>query len=75
MSTLSKVSVEHTVGLLAQGWTENEIIENFPRLTKDPRRCALTDAARFVRLIRFRYWVRNLLLRLIRSVRFCVEAL
>jgi uncharacterized protein (DUF433 family) len=31
----TRVSVEHIVGLLAQGWTENEIIENFPRVTKE----------------------------------------
>ena len=31
----TRISVEHIVGLLAQGWTENEIIENFPRLTKE----------------------------------------
>lgn len=30
----TRISVEHIVGLLAQGWTENEILENFPRLTK-----------------------------------------
>lgn len=31
----TRISVEHVVGLLAQGWTESEILENFPRLTKD----------------------------------------
>jgi len=31
----TRISVEHIVGLLAQGWTENEIIENFPRLTRE----------------------------------------
>ena len=31
----TRISVEHIVGLLAQGWTENEILENFPRLTKE----------------------------------------
>jgi uncharacterized protein (DUF433 family) len=31
----TRISVEHVVGLLAQGWTENEILENFPRLTKE----------------------------------------
>ena len=31
----TRISVEHIVGLLAQGWTEQEIIENFPRLTKE----------------------------------------
>lgn len=30
----TRISVEHIVGLMAQGWTENEILENFPRLTK-----------------------------------------
>ena len=28
----SRVSVEHLIGLLAQGWTEKEILENYPRL-------------------------------------------
>jgi uncharacterized protein (DUF433 family) len=31
----TRISVEHIVGLLAQGWTEDEILENFPRLTKE----------------------------------------
>jgi uncharacterized protein (DUF433 family) len=31
----TRISIEHIVGLLAQGWTENEIIENFPRLAKE----------------------------------------
>ena len=31
----TRISVEHIVGLLAQGWTENEVLENFPRLTKE----------------------------------------
>ncbi len=31
----TRISVEHIVGLLAQGWTEIEILENFPRLSKD----------------------------------------
>ena len=31
----TSISVEHIVGLLAQGWTENQILENFPRLTKE----------------------------------------
>ena len=31
----TRISVEHIVGLLAQGWTENEILENFPPLTKE----------------------------------------
>jgi uncharacterized protein (DUF433 family) len=30
----TRLSVEHIVGLLAQGWTEDQILENYPRLTK-----------------------------------------
>ena len=30
----TRLSVEHIVGLLAQGWTEVQIFENYPRLTK-----------------------------------------
>ena len=30
----TRISVEHIVGLLEQGWTENDILENYPRLTK-----------------------------------------
>ncbi|TAD87404.1 MAG: DUF433 domain-containing protein [Bacteroidetes bacterium] len=31
----TRISVEHIVGLLAQGWSESQILENFPRLTKE----------------------------------------
>ena len=31
----TRISVEHIVGLLAQGWTESEVLENFTRLTKE----------------------------------------
>jgi uncharacterized protein (DUF433 family) len=31
----TRISVEHIISLLAQGWTENEILENHPRLTKE----------------------------------------
>lgn len=31
----SRVSIEYLVGLFAQGWTEEQILQNFPRLTKD----------------------------------------
>lgn len=30
----TRISVEHIIELLAQGWSEEEILENFPRLTK-----------------------------------------
>ncbi len=30
-----RISVEHIVGLLAQGWSEKQILENYPRLTSE----------------------------------------
>ena len=30
----TRLSVEHIVSLFAQGWNENQILENYPRLTK-----------------------------------------
>lgn len=31
----TRISVEHLVGLLAQGWSEQQILENYPRLTTE----------------------------------------
>ena len=31
----TRISVEHIIGLLAQGWSESQIIESYPRLTPD----------------------------------------
>ncbi len=31
----TRIAVEHIIGLLAQGWSEAQIIENFPRVTKE----------------------------------------
>jgi len=31
----TRISVEFLVGLLAQGWTEQQILENYPRLNKE----------------------------------------
>jgi uncharacterized protein (DUF433 family) len=31
----TRISVEHIVGLLAQGWNETQILENYPRLSKE----------------------------------------
>ncbi|MEM7549173.1 MAG: DUF433 domain-containing protein [Bacteroidota bacterium] len=28
----TRISVEHIVGLLAEGWSEQQILENYPRL-------------------------------------------
>jgi len=31
----TRISVEHIIGLLAQGWTEQQILDNYPRLTSE----------------------------------------
>jgi uncharacterized protein (DUF433 family) len=31
----TRISVDHILQLLAQGWTEEQILENYPRLTKE----------------------------------------
>jgi uncharacterized protein (DUF433 family) len=31
----TRLSVEHIVSLLAQGWDEEKILKNYPRLTKE----------------------------------------
>ena len=31
----TRIAVEHIVSLLAQGWTETQILENYPRLTHE----------------------------------------
>ncbi len=31
----TRLSVEHIIKLLASGWSEAEILENYPRLTKE----------------------------------------
>lgn len=31
----TRISVEHIIGFLAQGWSEEQILENYPRLNKE----------------------------------------
>lgn len=31
----TRISIEHIVSLLAQGWTEQQILENYPRLNHE----------------------------------------
>lgn len=31
----TRISVEHIVGLFAQGWSYAQVLENYPRLTKE----------------------------------------
>jgi len=31
----TRLSVEHVINLLASGWSEQQLIENYPRLTKE----------------------------------------
>lgn len=38
----TRISVEHVVGLLAQGWDEAQILENYPTLTKESLKAVFT---------------------------------
>ena len=38
----TRISVEHIVGLLAQGWNEIQILESYPRLTKESLQAVFT---------------------------------
>ncbi len=31
----TRISVDHIISLLAQGWSEKQILDNYPRLTKE----------------------------------------
>lgn len=41
----TRLAVELVVDLLAQGWTEDEIIRNYPTLTRDDIRACLQYAS------------------------------
>lgn len=38
----TRISVEHIIGLLAQGWSEAQILENYPRLIKESLQAVFT---------------------------------
>ena len=38
----TRISVEHIIGLLAQGWSEAQILENYPRLSKESLQAVFT---------------------------------
>ena len=38
----TRISVDHVIGLLAQGWTEGKILDNYPRLNKDSLKAVFT---------------------------------
>jgi uncharacterized protein (DUF433 family) len=31
----TRISIEHIIGLLAQGWTEQQILDNYPRIKQE----------------------------------------
>lgn len=31
----TRISVEHVINLMASGWTEEQIIQNYPRITRE----------------------------------------
>ena len=38
----TRISVEYIISLLAQGWSEAQILQNYPRLTKESLQAVFT---------------------------------
>jgi uncharacterized protein (DUF433 family) len=51
----TRLSVDHIMSLFAQGWTEDQVLENYSRLTKDSIRATLLTQKKIadVRFINF----------------------
>jgi uncharacterized protein (DUF433 family) len=45
----TRISVELILGWLAQGWTHDQLIENYPHITRDDILAALAFAAELMR--------------------------
>jgi uncharacterized protein (DUF433 family) len=45
----TRLAVEFIIDLLAQGWSEDEILRNYPGLTKDDIRAYLSYASEILR--------------------------
>jgi uncharacterized protein (DUF433 family) len=41
----TRIAVEHVVGLLAQGWTEEDVLRAYPHVTRDDILACLAYAA------------------------------
>ena len=41
----TRLAVEFIIGLLAEGWTEAEVLRNYPRLTQEDVRACLAYAS------------------------------
>lgn len=45
----TRISVELVIDLLAQGWTEDDVLNNYPGVTRDDLRACLHYASEMVR--------------------------
>ena len=45
----TRLSVDFLLGLLAKGWTEGQILENYPQLTRESLRAVLAFAAESIK--------------------------
>jgi len=45
----TRLSVEHIINLLASGWTEQQILENYPRLNKESLRAVFSYIQEFIK--------------------------
>ena len=58
----TRIAVEHIMGYLAGGMNQEEILENFPRLTKEDIQAAILYATELVRDLKVypREFIRNI---------------
>lgn len=45
----TRISVEHLINLLASGWSETEILENYPRLTSQSLQAVFQYIQEFIK--------------------------
>ncbi len=45
----TRLSVEHIINLLASGWTEQQILENYPRLNKESLQAVFSYIQEFIK--------------------------
>lgn len=45
----TRLSVDFILGLLSEGWTEKQLLENYPTLTSDALKAVFSFAAEYMR--------------------------
>lgn len=45
----TRISVEHIINLLASGWSEKQILDNYPRISKESLQAVFTYIQEFMK--------------------------